>query len=439
MRLLRDHSGYPVRVFDATSCVSIVARGGLAINECWVMQKSHGGLFYGMARGGLLQKVGPRGAGAARHAAKVVCYYSGMLDVYHRLRNGNVLTVVTFHRLLMQDDVRADTALAQWSMTPAVFDQCLAFFARHYVPVSIADVLAAQKQERALPRRSLLVTFDDGYADNVDYALPLLKKHRVPALFFVSSDVLDKKARCWTEELLWMHRAGKLAGGAVAAIYGALFGDAEGPASREDQLLRIVRAGPLFTACQVRNALAQAGVSLPEPPPVRQMMNRDDLVTLVRSGMTIGAHGKTHAAMTMVGNLDAELKEPRDRLSAILSGEAGSAIQTLSFPHGAHTPTTIRRAVMHGYRLVFTTKEVLATLERGAPHGNTLGRVNMDETKITRGGTFSAARLACALFTKPHCGGDQGGMRPTKYSALRWLRALAASISPFLSVSRGRL
>ena len=49
---------------------------------------------------------------------------------------------------------------------------------------------------------NLLVTFDDGYAGNYHYALPILEKHRIPALFFISTHNLQSGELFWFDKMI---------------------------------------------------------------------------------------------------------------------------------------------------------------------------------------------------------------------------------------------
>ena len=56
-------------------------------------------------------------------------------------------------------------------------------------------------QQKVFPKNRLLITFDDGFEDNLQYALPLLKKYNFSAIFFVSGDKLGKPATHCTHQL----------------------------------------------------------------------------------------------------------------------------------------------------------------------------------------------------------------------------------------------
>jgi peptidoglycan/xylan/chitin deacetylase (PgdA/CDA1 family) len=72
------------------------------------------------------------------------------------------------------------------------FDRQMAYLKRHWPVVSLRSVVKGEVEYRG--RKPLVcVTFDDGYRDNYDYAAPILLKHRLPAIFFVSTDKLTNQ------------------------------------------------------------------------------------------------------------------------------------------------------------------------------------------------------------------------------------------------------
>lgn len=72
------------------------------------------------------------------------------------------------------------------AVVPQALDSHLTILKRRgYVFVSLADIVAWAKGERALPRKAVALTFDDGYADFETEALPLLKKFQAPGAVFV--------------------------------------------------------------------------------------------------------------------------------------------------------------------------------------------------------------------------------------------------------------
>ena len=69
------------------------------------------------------------------------------------------------------------------------FDAKMRFLAEHYSPMSLEDVLALPTGKR-LPRRPVLLTFDDAYASVAEVAGPICRKYGIPATFFVNASLV---------------------------------------------------------------------------------------------------------------------------------------------------------------------------------------------------------------------------------------------------------
>src|SRR5512138_1997070 len=95
-----------------------------------------------------------------------------------------MLRVLTYHRV-------ADPHATPWlnpalvSALPAVFEQQMAYVSRRYAAVSLEEVIDAAVRRIRLPRRAVLITFDDAYRDFGEIAWPILRRHRLPATLFV--------------------------------------------------------------------------------------------------------------------------------------------------------------------------------------------------------------------------------------------------------------
>jgi peptidoglycan/xylan/chitin deacetylase (PgdA/CDA1 family) len=259
--------------------------------------------------------------------------------------------------------------------------------------------MAARYGEGRLPHHSLLLTFDDGFADNLDYALPLLRKHKAPTVVFVSTDLIGRAERLWTEDLLWAARAGYLHEADLQALCRLVTGHAPSTEGGSAAVVReIVRAGPSYAFTAVESALG-APIDLKRISEPRQMLDRGDIIELAQNGVAIGAHGKTHTALDYAQDLTDELETPRATLCELLGGSARPGMDALAFPHGVYTPEIVDRALATGYRLVFTMDGGLSALDKGRLRGSVVGRINIDGQRIAENGQLRPERLAVTLFT----------------------------------------
>lgn len=72
------------------------------------------------------------------------------------------------------------------------FEQHLKLLRRRFVLLSLEELVTRLQRREPIPFRSVVVTFDDGFADVFTNAFPLLKKHSVPATLFLTTDMLDQ-------------------------------------------------------------------------------------------------------------------------------------------------------------------------------------------------------------------------------------------------------
>jgi peptidoglycan/xylan/chitin deacetylase (PgdA/CDA1 family) len=87
------------------------------------------------------------------------------------------------------------------SVTPEHFQSHLAHLATDYNMLDAERFLYHIKNKKAFLERSVFVTFDDGYADNYLEALPLLTKHQVPALFYITTSKINTAYELWWDDL----------------------------------------------------------------------------------------------------------------------------------------------------------------------------------------------------------------------------------------------
>ena len=108
---------------------------------------------------------------------------------------GARLQVLIFHRVLLSAD-----PLFPQEVDAARFDRICGWL-RAWFNVLPLDEAVRRLSAGTLPARSLAITFDDGYADNHDIALPILRRHGLTATFFIATGYLDG-GRMWNDTII---------------------------------------------------------------------------------------------------------------------------------------------------------------------------------------------------------------------------------------------
>lgn len=103
--------------------------------------------------------------------------------------------ILLYHRVA---ELPSDPCLL--SVSPRHFAEHLEILRRHYRPISLPD-LSESLRHRKVPRGGVVITFDDGYADNVLRAKALLERHDIPATVFVTAGYVGQEREFWWDEL----------------------------------------------------------------------------------------------------------------------------------------------------------------------------------------------------------------------------------------------
>ena len=115
---------------------------------------------------------------------------------------GARLSVVLFHRVLAAPDPLFPDDIDQ-----ARFRKICDWLATWFTVLPLDQALR-QQADGCLPARALSITFDDGYADNHEVALPILQRHALAATFYVATGFLDG-GRMWNDTVIEAVRACK--------------------------------------------------------------------------------------------------------------------------------------------------------------------------------------------------------------------------------------
>ena len=233
------------------------------------------------------------------------------------------LSIVIYHRVLAEPDLlTGEGGIAQ-------FERGLSYLTNNFNILPLSEAVN-KLRNGTLPSRAACITFDDGYADNAEIALPILQKHGVTATFFIASGFLDG-GRMWNDTVIESVRRAKGDTLDLNAIGLGNHAIATLEQRRETLNLLIDKLKYLphgARASQVDKLSTIIAADLPD----NLMMTSAQVRQLHDAGMEIGGHTLTHPILASIDDAAArtEIAEGKAKLEAIID----TPLRLFAYPNG---------------------------------------------------------------------------------------------------------
>ncbi|MCF6258186.1 MAG: polysaccharide deacetylase family protein [Gammaproteobacteria bacterium] len=234
------------------------------------------------------------------------------------------LLILFYHRVhpvadpLRPSDVDVDT-----------FDWQMEVLSRYFTPLALGHAVELLRQGK-LPANAVCVTFDDGYADNVEVALPVLQRWAVPATFFLTTGFFGHGCM-WNDRVIELLRnvdTQKL------SLSNLRLGEYK-ITSMSDRLKMVnsVLRQLKHLAFEERDQQVQRlenelNINVSYSP----MMREEQVSVLIKSGMSVGAHTVNHPILSRISLDEAkqEIETGKRQLEALTKKE----VTLFAYPNG---------------------------------------------------------------------------------------------------------
>jgi peptidoglycan/xylan/chitin deacetylase (PgdA/CDA1 family) len=222
------------------------------------------------------------------------------------------------------------------AVTAANFAEQMEVLRTAFHPRSLLDLVDDVEAGDVRPR-TVSVTFDDGYRDNLYEAKPLLELHGVPATVFIITGYVQSSRDFWWDVLERLCRTADRAGD-FDAMYRSLYAELQPLGDGERQVSLDQLADETGTRA----------------PTCVETMTTAELESLATSSLIeLGAHTVTHPLLTTLSAAE-QLHEMRAS-KRFVEEVVGQTIRSFSYPFGSYEPASVTSARMAGFTCACTS------------------------------------------------------------------------------------
>jgi peptidoglycan/xylan/chitin deacetylase (PgdA/CDA1 family) len=235
------------------------------------------------------------------------------------------LSVLLFHKV-----PRVRHPLFQEDLDLQEFIRSIDYIQNHFNVLPLNEGID-RLAKKSLPERSVCITFDDGYPDWIDGAIPMLIERKLPATLFITAGQFDG-VPMWHERVL--HSIGSTTKSIQALRTSFLqeelpFGSIE---ERRRAVAIVERTLKFQSASQREEKLVELEEMLGTHKSATPCMTEQQLRDIHSKGFEIGAHTFGHPILTNCSEMEA--REEIGTTKEILAGITGSPIDAFAYPNG---------------------------------------------------------------------------------------------------------
>lgn len=275
-------------------------------------------------------------------------------------RHSRGLTVLTYHRVPSTPDL--DDSL---KVSANVLDLQMKFLRENYLILKPSEIAEIIRNKGEFPPKSCLVTFDDGWKDNYENAYPILKKHDIPALIFLSTGLIGTSRVFWHEQISDLTKRipslgnhdflDKISSRLPEPVIKRILEITQADGSRKGLLIHHFIIFLKQFDVDFNEALADAlrtAFDIKLSTNDHAMLSWDNVSEMANNGIYFGSHTVSHELLDRLPDerVVFELIESKKCIEERLK----VPVEFLSYPNGNYTPRTTELAREAGYIGAFT-------------------------------------------------------------------------------------
>lgn len=274
------------------------------------------------------------------------------------------LLVLMFHRILPLTDERILFEEPGMIVTPETFKMNLEAIIEFFEIVKLSEWIENKEKGIPLPAKACAITFDDGWADNYEFAYPILHEMNIPATIFLVSDMIGTKSMFWPERLartihsITLNQPQQWTNPLLDWIRAAPtdFSYSTKAPSREE-LSQIIAHAKQFSDKDIHKRLdeIELEIGLPDLPENPSLLNWKQVKKMTESGLIeAGSHTCHHVRLNDQISVDIMTKEIL-KSKVQIEDQISLPVKTFCFPNGDYSPLALE-LVKNNYIGAVTTE-----------------------------------------------------------------------------------
>lgn len=288
--------------------------------------------------------------------SKLLSLTRGINYFWDKLPNG--VYAFNYHRIGDKENTPYDRGI--FSCTQQAFEQQIIAIKDHFKIINTVELAELIERNEIANERFAVITFDDGYIDNYTEALPILKKHQVSAVFYLTTTFLDSKEITWWDEVAYLLRKShdmtyQLPNGAskhqleknnIDKIIQRIMTDI-----KQTKSLSVIT---VLDDIRLKFPIAKESLSREEH---QLFMGWEQAKVLLQQGMEIGSHTLTHPILSQL-----DVKQHREEIvnsKLLLEEKLQCEINSIAYPVGryyCYNEKTFEFTAAAGYKIGFNNE-----------------------------------------------------------------------------------
>jgi len=264
--------------------------------------------------------------------------------------------VVNYHRIYDTASVETDFDSDVFGHSAIAFERHVAWLSEHCNILTEGGLIQALADGLPQGKPNVVITFDDGYIDNFEIAVPILQKYGASASFFVPYQSIENREVGWWDLAAWCLKKTDKNSLNIAGEHLSL----DCP---ESKYLATRAVHGIFKAKKheetgglIAQLSAETGVELPSHDlQSRELMSWEQLRQMIAMGMSIGSHTMSHRVLSRIDDKEQDWEIIDSKLK--ISERLGTDVRSIAYPVGkkdSFNSYSLKACEKAGYDLAYS-------------------------------------------------------------------------------------